>query len=170
MKYLLRPKKPIYEFEFSDAWRVRFYYREGSLKDTYVEIETRSGVMSLRLSGTCYAYGYLLESARQDKRDNILGFCRLMWIMADNIYEDEKLFKDIVRDINAYDKRLERKAQKLSEATTKEDEATAKAIMDEAVEYSQMKRGERRKRKKTMAKTYKEMSNNGEFNNEKDGK
>jgi hypothetical protein len=156
-KYLIK-KKAVYDKDFGGAFRVRIYHKEGSVKDCYLEITTTTEVFEMRLDGRCYAYGYLLASARQGKDDNILGYCRLMWIMANSIYQDEKLFKDIVKAINAYDKRLEKEAQKRANAVTDEQEQAAEALMTESIRYADMSKKERKAAKEEMQQAVQELT------------
>lgn len=85
----------------------RFTFRRFSM-----EIRSLSDNFRLRVLCTEHSWGYLRESMKQGRKDNLEGYAIIMYSMAVNLTKDQKLVADVTRDIKGFAARLERQAQK----------------------------------------------------------
>lgn len=76
----------------------------------WMEVETISDNFRLRVLADQHPYGYLLAAARQDRKDNIHGFCAFMYKISMTITTDQGLVDDLNRVLTKYDKRTMTKA------------------------------------------------------------
>lgn len=134
-------KKPKYHFFFGNesigGFEVDFYMTENKPKDCYVHIHGKSpdgGIFDVRLNG--YTYGYLMESARQGKEDNIHGLCVMLFTLASQVYVDEGLRNDVIKAIGKYQKRLMKKAGEAAKSVTPEQDTADQAFMESVAEYA----------------------------------
>lgn len=133
-------KKPVYHYKFgagdNRGFVVDFYMKEGSLDDCYMEISAGAGVFNLKLQG--YAYGYLMESARQGLTDNIHGFCAMLFLISDGVYRDAEFAVDLMEAIGGYYERLMERAEQKAEVVTDEQELQAQAVMEELAKFAEL--------------------------------
>ena len=143
-------QEPMYHFEFGSgelkSFIVDFYFQEDEPQKCYLEISTISGIFNLKLQGI--AYGYLLESARQGKEENIHGFCAMMYLITDRVFSDEGFADDLIRACNKYQNRMFKKATELAKKATKKDEDASKIIMDSVIERANMNKRQSKKASK----------------------
>lgn len=120
-----------------DEYIFRFFYKENSIQNTYLTINTSTNVWSMTLSGGTYSYGFLLEAAKQGLDEQLSGFATYNYLLATQMTQDIALVQDLTDIINKW---YERKAQEAAEA--------AKAIsdiqnqVDEVLLQEAVKRGE----------------------------
>lgn len=84
---------------------VKFYYKEGNLTKTYLEITTISGVWSMRIAGNTHAYAYLLEAAIQEKIELIHNFVGSLLILTEGVISDRRLGADVAGALDRWHER-----------------------------------------------------------------
>lgn len=133
-----REVKPMYHFGFEDdsvgSFVVDFYMDEGNRDGCYMEIGTRSGIFGMRLQG--YTYGYLMASARQGLMENIHGFCAMVFLVADGVYQDERFADDVMGAIGGYCERLMERAGQEASGVTEADERGSQLVMEDVARYA----------------------------------
>lgn len=127
---------------------VEWYFKENNIKESYLEISTVSGIWSMRVDARCNAYGYLLESARQGKLDNVHGYAALLYITAQQLTQEQGFCDDITRSVQKWQKRVEKKAEKVAKATTPEQIAADEALMGDVAAYADATPKERKQMRK----------------------
>lgn len=125
-----------------------FYYKEGNLAETYLEITTMSGLWSIRIAGNTHAYGYLLEAANQEKIEQINGYASILFILSQQFTQDQGLVDDVVRGINKWQKRMDKKAQEAAKNVSTAEETASHAFMEEVAAYADATPKERKKMRK----------------------
>lgn len=109
---------------------VNFYYKEGNLNCTYMDISTISRVWSMRISGNTYTYGYLLEASNQGLTEQIHGYAAMLYILSQQLTQDKGLVDDITRSINKWMRRMERNAESEAKKVTDTEECMSHAVME----------------------------------------
>lgn len=122
-----------------------FYYKEGNLAKTYLEITAISGVWSMRIAGNTHTYGYLLEAANQEKFEQIHGYAAMLFILSQQFTQDQGLTNDVVRGINKWQKRMNAKAREAAKNVSDAEETASHAFMDEVAAYADATPKERKK-------------------------
>lgn len=122
-----------------------FYYKDGDLKKTYLEITTVSGVWSMRIAGNTHPYGYLLEAANQEKVEQIHGYAAMLFILSQQFTQDQGLTDDVVRGINKWQKRMDAKAKEIAKNVSDAEETASQAFMEEVAAYADATPKERKK-------------------------
>lgn len=97
----------IYQFEVG-GFRVVF-------RRFFLHIKSISGNFSMSIRAGEHAYGYLLTAAKQDKIDQIHGYCAYMYKIAMSITTDSGLVNELNKALSKYDARMEKKAAKNAE-------------------------------------------------------
>lgn len=134
-----------------------FYYKEGNLARTYLEITTVSGIWSMRIAGNTYPYGYLLEAARQKKTEQIHGYAAMLFILSQQFVQDQGLTNDVVRGINKWQKRIDKKAQEAAKGVSDAEEIASQAFMEEVAAYADATPKERKKMRKANQEVLREV-------------
>lgn len=93
----------------------RFVFRRFSMM-----VRSLSDNWRMRVLCGEHTYGYLRESLRQGRMDNLEGFAVVVYSLAVSLTKDQKLVSDVTRDIKAYATRMERQAEKEAKRTEKE--------------------------------------------------
>lgn len=124
--------KPLQSVECG-GFLVEFYYKEGKLKGTYMDISTASGVWSMRIMGNTFTYGYLLEAANQGLTEQIHGYAATLYILSQQITSDQGLVDDITRSINKWQRRMDKKAESEAKKHTETDEKISQAVMESLI-------------------------------------
>lgn len=112
---------------------VKFYYKEGNLNCTYMDISTISRVWSMRIAGNTYTYGYLLEASNQGLTEQIHGYAAMLYILSQQMTQDQGLVDDITRVINKWQRRMDKKAEQDANKITETDEQVSQAVMQSVV-------------------------------------
>ena len=145
LNLLKQKQEPIYHFEFGSgelkSFIVDFYFQEDKPEKCYLEISTISGIFNFKLQG--FAYGYLLESARQGKKDNIHGFCAMLFIIASNVFSDKGLADDLMRALTKYQNRLLKKGAEQAKQVTKKHDDNSSAVMNSIIERAQVSKNKK---------------------------
>lgn len=138
-------KKKPYLVRTVGEYIFKFYYKENSLIDTYLEINTSSNVFSMKLLGTTYSYGYLLEAAHQGLDEQLSGFATYNYLVATQITQDQQLVNDLTQIINKWYKRKEDAAKKAAKAVSDAQNMGDEALLREAIKRGKMNRKEAKK-------------------------
>ncbi len=124
-----------------------FYYAEGKLEGTYLQISTTSGIYGMRIGGNTHAYGYLFAAAKQDRIDQLQGYAVTLFIPAMELTQDQGLCNDIQKSIMKWQKRKEKESATAAKAVTDEqNEADAALMSDIASEQGLSKKELKAKR------------------------
>lgn len=139
-----------------------WYFKEGNIKESYLEISTVSGIWSMRVDARCNAYGYLLESARQGKTENIHGYAALLYITAQQLTQEQGFCDDITRSVQKWQKRMEERldGSDNSDNSDKSDLAD-EALMREVAAYADASPKERKKLRKQWKEEAREVLRQG---------
>lgn len=124
---------------------VSFYYKEGDLERTYMEITTLSNVWSMRMSGSTHAYGYLLAAAQQDMTEQIHGYAAMLYVTSQQLTQDQGFVDDITKSITKWQRRMDKKAESAAKNVKDFEEVASQAIMEQAVEYAAATPSERKR-------------------------
>lgn len=125
-----------------------FYYKEGDLSKTYLEITTISGVWSMQIAGNTHPYGYLLEAANQEKIEQIHGYATMLFILSQQFTQDQGLTNDVVHGINKWQKRMDAKAKETARNVSETEEAASQAFMEDVATYAEASPKKRKKMRK----------------------
>ncbi len=136
-----------------------FYYAEGNLRGTYLQISAPSGIFAMRIAGNTHAYGYLLAAAQQDRTDQLQGYAVTLFIPAMELTQDAELVNDIQEGIVKWQKRKEKEAAELAKKVTPEQDMADEALMREAIERGGMTRQQRRKAERESRKQMRKVLN-----------
>lgn len=145
-----------------------FYYKEGFIKGTYLEITCDSGIFALKIGGNTHAYGYLLAAAEQNHTDQLQGYVVTLFIPAMSITQDQGLCNDCQKAITKWQKRKECEGVANARKVPDWQEQADDALMREAIERGKpMSRQKRRKMERDSRKgmrkiIYEKDTNNGE--------
>lgn len=140
-------KKPIERVEIG-GFIAEWYFKEGNIKESYLEISTVSGIWSMRIDARNNAYGYLLEAARQGKTENIHGYAALLYITAQQLTQEPGFCDDITRSVQKWQKRMDKRAESAAKATTPEQNEADEALMGEIAAYADATPKERKQMRK----------------------
>lgn len=118
------------------GFKADFYYKEGVLGKTYLDITTVSGVWSMRIAGNTHAYGYLLTAAIKGLTEQIHGYAAMLYIISANMTQDQALTNDIVHAIKKWQKRMDKETERLAKKVSHEQEMADTEFMKEVLEES----------------------------------
>lgn len=76
------------------------------IREYDMEISSLSGNFKLYRLADEHPYGYLAESSRQGKDDNIFGYARVLYEVSCLLTTDQKFANDIAKAITSYESRL----------------------------------------------------------------
>lgn len=134
--------KNIGHFELG-GFIVNFYADERKVENCYAMITTVSKNFSLRVTG--YAFGYLMASVKDGNTDNLHGYCAMMYLISDGVYQDPAFAQDLMGAVMKYQDRLLKQAEKEAKAVTEAEEMVNQALMDDVVKRTTMSKKEARK-------------------------
>lgn len=143
---IFNKRKPYRHFEFGGAFIVDFYRDEKDVRGCCAEITTVSDNFSLKVTG--YPYGYLLARAEQNNTENIHGFCAMMYLIVDGVYQDAGLANDLMKVIGKYQKRLMKRAESEAKAVKDHEEAANQALMEDIVSEQGLSKKELKAKRK----------------------
>ncbi len=162
-KLFKKAQKPYRTVEVG-GYIIDIYYNEGVLTDSYLTITTVDKTMKIKIGGNTHAYGYLFAAAEQGMTEQLHGYAAAMLITGVLLTQDQKFTNDIVKSINAWQKRTNAEAAKKAKAVTPEQETANEALMRDVVRYSEATPKERKKMrresKKNMQEAMQEVKNN----------
>lgn len=135
-----------------------FYYKEWSLKDTYLEVTCDSGIFAIKIGGNTHAYGYLLAAAEQNRIDQLQGYAVTLYIPAMSLTQDQGLCNDCQKSIMKWQKRKMREGAENAKKVTDAEEMASDALMREAIDRGKpMSRQQRRKMERESRKEMREI-------------
>ena len=137
-----------------------FYYKEGSVKDTYLVVSCDSGIFALRIGGNTHTFGYLLAAAEQNRIDQLQGYAVTLYIPAMSLTQDQGLCNDCQKAIMKWQKRKMREGAENAKNVTDWQEQADDALMREAIERGKpMSRRQRRKMERESREEMKQILN-----------
>lgn len=142
-----------------------FYYKEGSVKDTYLEVTCDSGIFAIKIGGNTHAYGYLLAAAEQNRIDQLQGYAVTLYIPAMSLTQDQGLCNDCQKAIMKWQKRKMREGAENAKKVTDAEEMASQAFMESVVERSQMNKKEAKAASESDRKMMREVLNEKEEEN-----
>lgn len=144
-----------------------FYYKEGSLKDTYLEVTCDSGIFAIKIGGNTHAYGYLLAAAEQNRIDQLQGYAVTLYIPAMSLTQDQGLCNDCQKAIMKWQKRKMREGAENGKKVSDAEEMASDALMREAIERGKpMSRQQRRKMERESRKEMRDILKEDEDQNQ----
>lgn len=139
-----KKQEPLYHVEVG-AFIVNFYFKEGSIVDSYMEIRTISDNWRMRLDARHTMYGYLAAAAEQGLEEQIHGYCVTLFILATAL--DQGLINDAQKALAKYMKRMDKQAKSEAKNVTEEQIAGDEALMKEAIERGKAKGNKKAEKK-----------------------
>lgn len=130
MSVFKRKPKHKHHFEIG-GFIVDFYTDEKVVENNFATINTISKNFSLRVTG--YPFGYLMASVKDGETENLHGFCALMHLIADGVYQDAGFANDLMKSVTKYQKRLLKSAEKEAKATTDEQIQADEALINDVL-------------------------------------
>lgn len=149
----LKKKKELKPYLSHDlgGYKYDFYYSEGNLNDTYLEVTEKSMRMwSIRIPGNTDIFGMLLlcaieiskeggvEGSSSDveassERTILERYGMLMHLCSVALFSNEEFTHDFLEDVSKYINRLEEKSKEIAESVTEEEEKASQYIMEAMV-------------------------------------
>lgn len=133
------------------GFRVRFFFKEGNIEQSYMEIKTVSNNWYMKIDARSEVYGYLYTAASQGLENQIHGYCATLYAIATGIISEQQFTDEVQKAIIGFMERMDKKAKEESDKITETQEMADEALMREAIE-----RGKLRGNKKAEAKARKE--------------
>lgn len=136
-------KKPYLSFDLG-GYKYDFYYSEGNLNDTYLEITEKSMRMwSMRIPGNTDIFGMLLycamelSSGRSGEGSSEMMILEryglLMHICSVTTFVNKDFTDDFLNTVSKYVDRLDEKSKENAESVTEEEEKASQYIMEAMV-------------------------------------
>lgn len=136
--------KPQYRIEVG-GFIASFYFKENDIKNTYLQIDTISGIWSMRLDGRTYPFGYLYAAASQDNKGQIHGYAAFMYRTAMALTQSQGFVDGLTKELSKLDRRLMKEAEQKMKQISPEMEQGEIAFMESVIERSQMSKKEAKK-------------------------
>lgn len=136
-------KKPYLSYDLG-GYKYDFYYSEGNLNDTYLEITEKSMRMwSMRIQGNTDIFGMLLycamelSSGRSGEGSSEMMILEryglLMHICSVTTFVNKDFTDDFLNTVSKYVDRLDEKSKENAESVTEEEEKASQYIMEAMV-------------------------------------
>lgn len=159
-------KKIKYWFFTTFLNRKKAVIDEGGFKIVFrnydMRITTKSGNFSMKVMAGDYPFGYLAAALNQGKKSQVHGYAEYMYLVAMMLCRDVQFQRDIKRDLELLNKRVQRKAEKAAQEVDENMENVETEIVKRDMEVGQMSRRERRKASREFKKTAKTVLNEDE--------
>ena len=146
---LLGRNKVLYQFSGKDFAGFKITFRR-----YYMDIVSESKNFKLRLAFFTQPYLYLLESAKQGKKENIYGFTLAVYQTSMMLCTDQKFIDDNNKALSACFARMEKRGASQKKASDFENYLALKEVRAN-VERGQMTRQQRRKAEREARKNMK---------------
>lgn len=135
--------KPYLSYDLA-GYKYDFYYSEGNIKETYLEVTEKSKRMwSIRIPGNTDIYGMLLLCAMEISNGRsgegspemlILGrYGLLMHLCSVETFSNKEFTDDFLNIVSKYVERLDKKSKENAESVTEEEEKASQYIMEAMV-------------------------------------
>lgn len=134
---------------------VDFYSSDKDPAGNKVCINTVSKNFSAAFTG--YPYGYLYASVKDGDLDNLHGFCALIYMVGDAVFQDKGFADDLVRAINKRTKRLLKQGESEAKSASAAAVAADEALLDEVLAEATMGKKERAKKREEDAAAMREI-------------
>lgn len=132
-------KKPYLSYDLG-GYKYDFYYSEGNLNDTYLDITEKSMRMwSMRIPGNTDIFGMLLlcaieisNGSDECSSDMVIleRYGLLMHLCSVSAFVNKEFTDDFLNTVSRYINRLDEKSKEIAESITEEDENTSQHIME----------------------------------------
>ena len=132
-------KKPYLSFDLA-GYQYDFYYSEGNINDTYLEVTEKSMRMwSIRIPGNTDIFGMLLYCAMELSNGSGEGsyesvilerYGMLMHLCSVALFVNKEFTDDFLNTVSRYINRLDEKSKEIAESITEEDENISQHIME----------------------------------------
>lgn len=134
--------KPYLSYDLG-GYKYDFYYSEGNIKDTYLEVTEKSMRMwSIRIPGNTDIFGMLLYCAMElskgsgeesSERVILEHYGLLMHLCSVSTFVNKDLTDDFLNTVSRYINRLDEKSKENAENVTEEEEKASQYIMEAMV-------------------------------------
>lgn len=135
--------KPYLSYDLG-GYQYDFYYSEGNLNDTYLEITEKSMRMwSIRIPGNTDIFGMLLYCAMELSSGRscegssemmiLERYGLLMHLCSVTTFVNKEFTDDFLNTVSRYINRLDEKSKENAESVTEEEEKTSQYIMEAMV-------------------------------------
>lgn len=124
-----------------------FYYKEGSVKDTYLEMTCDSGMFNCHIGGRSEACYFLLHVAMQNDTAVLHDYITRLYHLA-TVWNDTELAKDVNTAIDNWHERVNAKAAKKAAAINDSEEMASQAFMKDVASESGMSKKELKAKRK----------------------
>lgn len=145
-KFFKRKRQPEYHIECG-GFIANFYFKEGSVVDSYLEIRSELGAWSMKIDARYEVFGYLFAAAEKGLTEQIHGYCVTMYIASTQMTKDQGLVNDLQKSITKYMKRIEKQAETEAKNVSEEQIAGDEALMNEAIERGKLQGDKKAERK-----------------------
>lgn len=136
-------KKPYLSYDLG-GYKYDFYYSEGNINDTYIEITEKSMRMwSMRIPGNTDIFGMLLycamelSSGRSGEGSSEMMILEryglLMHLCSVSAFVNKEFTDDFLNTVNRFVERLDEKSKENAESVTEEEEKESQYIMEAMV-------------------------------------
>ena len=135
-------KKPYLSYDLG-GYKYDFYYSEGNINDTYLEITEKSMRMwSIRIPGNTDIFGILLYCAMELSKGSGEGssesvilerYGLLMHLCSVALFVNKDFTDDFLKTVSKYVDRLDEKSKENAESVTEEEENVSQYIMEAMV-------------------------------------
>lgn len=134
--------KPYLSYDLG-GYKYDFYYSEGNLKDTYLEVTEKSMRMwSIRIPGNTDIFGMLLlcamelsKGSGEESYERVIleRYGMLMHLCSVALFVNKEFTDDFLNTVSKYINRLEEKSKEIAESVTEEEEKASQYIMEAMV-------------------------------------
>ena len=132
-------KKPYLSYDLG-GYKYDFYYSEGNINDTYLEVTEKSMRMwSIRIPGNTDIFGMLLyfvmelsKGSGECSSESVIleRYGMLMHLCSVALFVNKEFTDDFLNTVSRYINRLDEKSKEIAESITEEDENTSQHIME----------------------------------------
>lgn len=119
-----------------ENWVFTFYYKDGSISGTYLEITSKSGIFGCHIGGNTHAYGYLFAAAEQGLDEQLLGYVTALYATAMVMTQDGGYTDRVWEAISRWFEKKDSEAGVAAGAVTEEADMADAAFMEGVAEYA----------------------------------
>jgi len=123
-------QKPKYRIEIG-GFIASFFFKENDIKNTFLQIDTVSGIWSMRIDCRTYSFGYLYAAASQGNETQIHGYAALMYRTAMALTQEQGFVDGLTKEINKLDKRLMKEAERNAAEIDEPTEIASQSLMED---------------------------------------
>lgn len=123
-------------------WNYTWTYDDKHIDKSYLEIKSLNGQHIYRFPATSHTYGYLLESANQERYEQLEGFITLVYCVSMCMTQDQGLCDDVTKAVKKWHRRIEKQAIKEAKSVTDAQLQADEALIDDIIAESNMTKRE----------------------------